>query len=91
MNIPSYWSRATAEGAGLKGTPESFSCWRSSTHSQKDANDSAVEAALRALGALIAGRQLDRCAYGSVPLREKTVEKFTNSQGDVVAAVTRNA
>lgn len=91
MNIPAYWSKATAEKADLKGHPVSFSCWRSSNHSHEDAYESALEAAQRALRALTAGRQLDRYTYDSVPLREETVEKFTNSQGDVVAAVTRNA
>ena len=91
MKIPEYWSKATAEETGPDGKQVRFSCWRSSDHSQGKAHESALAAARRVLQRFLGGDRLDRYAYGDVPLREEAVEKFVDSQGELVAAVTRNA
>ena len=91
MKIPAYWSKATAEDTDRDGKKVFFSCWQSSDHSQEEAYQSALAAARRVLRSFLSGNRLGRYAYGETPLREETVEKFTNSQGELVAAVTRNA
>lgn len=91
MKIPAYWSKATAEETDREGKKESFSCWRSSDQSQEDAHESALAAAKRILRSLLSGNRLERYAYGVTPLREETVERITNSQGELAVAVTRNA
>ncbi len=45
MNIPAYWSRATAEDVDRNGRKATFSCWRSSERSPEDARGSALAAA----------------------------------------------
>jgi len=91
MNIPAYWSRATAEDVDRNGRKATFSCWRSSERSPEDARESALAAAKRVLQTLLAVKPLDRYGYGSVPLREEVIERFTDAEGVMSAAVTRNA
>lgn len=45
----------------------------------------------RGLRNFLSGNRPGRYAYGDTPLREETVETFTNSQGELAAAVTRNS
>jgi hypothetical protein len=47
--------------------------------------------AKRVLDKLRAGEPLDRYGYGSAPLREEVIERFHDAQGELAAAVTRNA
>jgi len=91
MKIPAYWSKATAEDTDRDGKKMFFSCWRSSDHSQEEAYQSALTTAKNVLRSFLSGNRLGRYAYGETPLREETIEKFTNAQGELVAAVTRNA
>ena len=51
---------------------------------------SAVAAAQRILRNFLSGRQHDRYAYGQAPLREEVIQRFTNPQGELIAAVTQN-
>ncbi|MHB9048241.1 MAG: hypothetical protein ACYC35_20200 [Pirellulales bacterium] len=90
MNIPKFWSNATAEGVTTKGKAVAFSCWRSSDASEADAQESALAAAKRILDALLSGRQLDRYAYGCVPLREEVTNEVLDGEGNRIAVVTRN-
>ena len=90
MKIPKFWSKGSAEGRTRDGRDASFSCWRPSDISEADAHESARSAAKRILDALLAGRKLDRYAYGCVPLREEVVNKVEDKQGNIVAVVTRN-
>jgi len=90
MKIPKFWSKATAEGITARGKAVVFSCWRPSDTSEADAQESALAAAKRILDAFLSGRQLDRYAYGCVPLREEVMNKVCDSEGNLVAAVTRN-
>jgi len=91
MKIPAYWSKATAEDTDRDGRKASFSCWRSSDRSREEAYQSALAAARNVLRSFLSGNRLGRYAYGETPLREEIVERFTDSQGELVAAVTRNA
>jgi hypothetical protein len=91
MKIPAYWTKGTAEDTDQNGQKASFSCWRSSERSPEDARASAMAAAKRILRIIIGGERPGRYAYGEVPLREEALEKFANEQGELVAAVTRNA
>ena len=91
MRIPNFWSKATAEGKTEHGQTLRFSCWRSSLVSEAEAHESALTAAKRVLDALCLGRKLDRYPYGCLPLREEVVNKMEDQQGNLVAAVTRNA
>lgn len=91
MKIPAHWSKATAEDTDKNGQKLAFSCWRSSDHSPEDARQSALEAAGRVLQKMLAGKRLDRYGYGNAPMREEVVERFTDVNGQLTAAVTRNA
>lgn len=90
MEIPKFWSKGSATGKARDGRDVSFSCWRPSDISEADAHESALSAAKRILDALLAGRKLDRYAYGCVPLREEVVNAIEDEQGNAVAVVTRN-
>jgi hypothetical protein len=90
MKFPAYWSKATAEETD-DGHTVSFSCWRWSDSSQSDAHDSALAAARRIVKRLAGGEQLDRYAYGQVPLREEVLQRITDEQRELTAAVTQNA
>jgi hypothetical protein len=91
MKIPAFWAKASVEETDRDGKKVSFSCWRPSDRSQEEAHESALDAAKRVLQSLMSGNRLDRYAYGETPLREETLEKFTNDRGDLVGAITRNA
>ena len=75
MKLPRYWSRATAEDENRDGRKISISCWRSSDASEKEAHESALEAAKRALAYLLRGDRLNRYAYGQLPLREEVLKR----------------
>jgi hypothetical protein len=90
MKIPKFWSKGNAEGKTRDGRDASFSCWRSSDNSEADAHESALSAAKRILDALLAGKKLDRYAYGCLPLREEVINKVEDDHGNIVAVVTRN-
>jgi hypothetical protein len=90
MRIPQYWSRATAEGADRKNRQVAFSCWRSSDVGVDDARESALAAAQGALQRILGGDRTGRYPYGDAPLREEVIQRFTDEQGGLYAAVTRN-
>lgn len=91
MKTPKFWSKATAEGTTAEGKAVAFSCWRPSDFSETDAHESALAAAKRILDVLLSGRKLDRYAYGCVPLREEVMNTICDGEGNMIAAVTRNA
>jgi hypothetical protein len=91
VRIPAYWVKGTANETAPDGAARSFSCWRSSDASQSEAQESALAAAARILRARLSGQRLDRYGYGSVPLREEVIQRFTSADGETTAAVTRNA
>lgn len=91
MKIPTHWAKATAEDTDRTGQKVAFSCWRSSDHSPEDARESALDAAKRVIQKMLAGKRLDRYGYGSTPMREEVVERFADANGQLSAAVTRNA
>ncbi len=91
MNLPSFWAKGVAEGLDRDGRTVSYACWRSSDRSESDARESAVAAARRTLQSWLRGDRLNRYGYGEAPLREEIVERFAGAQGELVAAVTRNA
>jgi hypothetical protein len=91
MNIPKYWSKGTAEGKSQQGKPVTFSCWRPSDVSEDEARESALSAARRILDSLLSGKDLDRYAYGCIPLREEVLNKMEDDQGNTIAVVTRNS
>jgi hypothetical protein len=90
MNIPTHWCQATAAETDGHGRKVSFSCWRSSQLSKEDAQKSALTAATAIVQKLIKGEQLQKYGYGDVPLREEVIQRFTDAQGELFAAVTRN-
>jgi hypothetical protein len=91
VRLPAYWSRATAEEFDRDGKKTSFSCWRWSDKSSEDAHASALDAAKRILRNLLSRTPINRYAYGDRVLREEVLQRFTNSQGELIAAVTQNA
>jgi hypothetical protein len=90
MKIPKFWSKGAVNGKDSRGNDVRFACWRPSDVSEADARESALSAAKRILDALLAGRTLDRYAYGCVPLREEVSNRVVDDLGDIVAVVTRN-
>jgi len=90
MNIPKFWSKATAQTKLPAGERLEFTCWRSADASEADAHDSAVFAAKRVLETFLAGGKLERYAYGRAPLREEITHTLYDAQGRRVAVVTRN-
>ncbi len=90
MQVPRYWSKATAEETSAQGRKVRFTCWRSSNISQDDACQSALAAARRVVDAMLHGRKRDRYAYGASPLREEVTNRVTDDQGQLVAVVVRN-
>jgi hypothetical protein len=91
LRFPAFWSRATAQQTDAEGQSRSFSCWRWSDVSPQDAYTAAREAAERILRKFLSGERLDRYGYGSRPLREEVLERFADGQGNLLAAITRNA
>jgi len=91
MKIPTHWSKATVEDADRDGRKRTISCWRSSDRSAEEAHESALAAAKRLLQRLAGGNRPEHYGYGSGPLREEVIERFTGEQGELYAAVTRNA
>ena len=90
MKIPGFWSKATVQETDREGREIASSCWRSSDKSPEDAHESALVAARRILSAVLRKDRLNRYEYGQVPLREEVLERFTNSRGELLAALTRN-
>jgi hypothetical protein len=91
VKIPKYWSRATTEELDPNGKKTSFSCWRWSDESSEAAHASALDAAKRILRNFLSGDQSNRYAYGDRALREEVLQRITNPQGELIAAVTQNA
>ena len=90
MKLPEFWARAEAREVDAKGRKHAFACWRWSDRSEADATESAREAATRILRAIIARRPPERYLYGQVPLREEVLQRITDDDGRLVAAVTQN-
>jgi hypothetical protein len=90
MNIPRYWSKATAEAPDHRGKRVAFTCWRSSDASADGAYASALAAANQALESNLIGRRIEHYWYARGPIREEVIERFVDSRGDLFAAVTRN-
>jgi hypothetical protein len=90
VRIPAYWSKATAEEVDREGAKKSFSCWRWSDRSLEDAHASALDAATRILRTFLNGDERNRYGYGEAALREEVLQRFTNSDGKLIAAITQN-
>ncbi len=90
MKFPAYWAKATAEDVDGEGTKKSFSCWRWSDASMEEAHSSALAAAGRILRSFNDGHERNRYGYGEVALREEVLQRFTNSNGELIAAITQN-
>jgi hypothetical protein len=90
MNIPKFWSKATAQATSAEGKPLEFTCWRSSDVSEADAHESALAAARRLIEAFLDQRELTHYDYGHAPLREEITNTLHDAQGNRVALVTRN-
>jgi hypothetical protein len=91
VRIPAYWSRATAEELDQAGKKTSISCWRWSDQSPDDAQASALDAAKAILRNFLSGGERNRYAYCDRALREEVIQRITDSQGELIAAVTQNA
>lgn len=90
MKLMEFWAKATVEELGRDGRRREFSCWRSSDLNEADAHRTALNAARRALGKLLAGEPLDRYGYGEAPLREEIIDRIADPSGRITGAVTRN-
>jgi hypothetical protein len=90
MNIPKYWSKATADNVDQRGKRLEISCWRSSNESSDDAQASALVAAKQALASILGGRRAEHYWYARGPIREEVIERFIDSRGALIAAITRN-
>lgn len=91
MKIPLYWSKATAEDTDRENRKIAFSCWRSSDQSPEDAYESALAAAVKALQRIVRGDRSGRYPYAQAPLREEVVQRLSDEDGTLYAAVTRNS
>jgi hypothetical protein len=91
MKLPLHWANASADATDAQGSPVSFSCWRASDTSPDDAHESALAAAKRVVQKLLRGDRLDRYGYGDGALREEVLGRFAGPEGELFAAVTRNA
>jgi hypothetical protein len=90
MNIPKYWSKATADSIDQQGERFEISSWRSSNESPSDARASALAAAKQALASILGGRRPDHYWYARGPIREEVIERFSDSRETLAAAITRN-
>src|SRR5260221_13268582 len=90
INIPRFWSKATAEASDHRGKRVAFTSWRSSDESTDNAYTRALAAANQALESILIGRCPEHYWYARGPIREEGIERFTDSRGELSAAVTRN-
>lgn len=90
MQVPKFWSKATAQQTTPQGKDVAFSCWRPSQISQADAYASALIAAERVLKAFLCGNEVTRYPYGCASPREEVTNELSDDQGNVTAIVTRN-
>jgi hypothetical protein len=95
MKIPLHWSRATYEAAdpGNVNHPISMTRWRWSDISPEDAHESALQAAKEAWQQFVTNVESfpnRHYLYGTSPVREEMIQRFTNAENELDAAVTRN-
>jgi hypothetical protein len=92
MKIPRYWAKGNAEARFHSGKRIVVTTWGWSTLSQGEAEQRANEAAKRAAGRIDAGEPWPRgYGYSDRPPREEIVEEIKSTDGDVIAAITRNS
>jgi hypothetical protein len=87
MNFPQYWALGRSGG---------FSCWRSSAHSQAEAQTLANQAAQQLAERYRAGNFANAGGsgggyYPNRPLRELVLQEVKNNTGELSAVVTRNS
>lgn len=92
MHFPRYWAKASHQGRNADGDPVEMACWRSSDESLQAAQALADVAAKSLVERFIeTGRPPDSYGYSDRPLREPVLRELKDAQGQLVAAVTRNA
>lgn len=85
MNFPKFWAQ---------GTCKNFVAWRWSDLSLEEARRLACEAARQVADLAAAGKLPapgTHYGYPDRPMREPVLQEFRNAEGELVAAVTRNA
>lgn len=92
MKLPRYWARATAKETDQRGNQQWFSNWGWSNESEEDAYQKALAAARKNIQRMLnAPHELQRYPYGQLPLREEVIDRLTDTDGELIAAVTQNA
>jgi len=83
MNFPKFWAKASNDA---------LTCWRWSNASLHEAQQLAEEAVRQLADRVrVSGWPTQRYGYSDRPLREPVLREFTNADGSLAAAVTRNA
>jgi len=90
MRIPRYWAQGRCEYTAADGRPEEFACWGWSNNNREEAAERGLQRAEKAVEQLLRGDLPDRYLYSDRPLREEIVQEFTDNDGELQAAITRN-
>jgi hypothetical protein len=91
MKFPRYWARGTVEVSDEQGRQHSFVCWGWSDESLAAAEAKGKGRAAGVAQQILQGERPDRYLYGDRPVREEVLETFSDQQGQLHAAVTRNS
>jgi len=92
MKFYPFWARAEADAHMGDGPPVPVACWRWSRTSLADAENLAHGAVAKLRDRLNRGEGFpERYLYQDRPLREPLLRELTDEQGELFAAITRNA
>lgn len=91
MWIPKYWAKSIQTVQGTGGRTATFLCWQWSDQSPEDARRKAEDRARQIAQKILNRETLNRYGYGDRPLREEVLQAITNSAGQQIAVITRNA
>ncbi|WP_022823959.1 hypothetical protein [Hymenobacter norwichensis] len=90
MQLYSYWSWATLDCRNADGNPYYLTAYAGSDTSPAAAKTAAEQLVQQRYTRLLAGDKLGEYPTGSAPLREQLIQRVHDSQGNQIAALTRN-
>lgn len=92
MNVPRYWSRATAEVPRERAGALSLTAWGWSSRDRAEADQLARERLAALVARVREGLELPRgYAYGQRPLREEIVEEIHGTGREALGVITRTS
>jgi hypothetical protein len=92
MLIPKFWARAEGRATSPGGKEAAFVAWGGSRDSIAAAEASARATIQRIADRIRRGEGFpSRYSYGDRPLREEILREYTDEEGEMVAAITRNS